>query len=135
MSTPSIHHIAILTDDMETALAFWRDALGLRLERRQENPAEQAEIAFLPLGGGEIELVRPTTDDSGLARYLSKRGGGMHHLCLEVDDLDATLERLKARGAELINEQPRQSPDGRRYAFVHPRSTGGVLLELYEARR
>ncbi len=135
MNTPSIHHIAILTDDMETALAFWRDALGLRLERRQENPAEQAEIAFLPLGDGEIELVRPTTDDSGLARYLSKRGGGMHHLCLEVDNLDAALERLKARGAELINEQPRQSADGRRYAFVHPRSTGGVLLELYEARR
>jgi len=135
MNKASIHHIAILTDDMETALAFWRDALGLRLERRQENPAEQAEIAFLPLGGGEIELVRPTTEDSGLARYLNRRGGGMHHLCLEVDDLEAVLERLKARGAELINEQPRQGADGRRYAFIHPKSTGGVLLELYEARQ
>ncbi len=127
-----IHHLAIVTEDMETALAFWRDALGLQVSDRREVPEEAAEIAFLPLEGGEIELVRPTTQDSGLARYLAKRGAGLHHLCLEVEDLEAAMQRLREHGAELINEQPRQGADGRRYAFVHPRSTGGVLLELYE---
>ncbi|GAB4527930.1 MAG: methylmalonyl-CoA epimerase [Anaerolineales bacterium] len=127
-----IHHLAIVTEDMESALAFWRDALGLQISARREVPEEAAEIAFLPLGSGEIELVRPTTEDSGLGRYLAKRGGGLHHVCLEVDDLEAVMQRLRANGAELINEQPRQGADERRYAFVHPKSTGGVLLELYE---
>ncbi len=128
----TLHHLAILTDDMDAALAFWRDALGLQVSEQRTVPAEAAEIAFLPLGDSEIELVRPTTDDSGLARYLSKRGAGMHHVCLEVSGLEAVMQRLQAHGVELINETPRQGADGRRYAFVHPRATGGVLLELYE---
>jgi methylmalonyl-CoA/ethylmalonyl-CoA epimerase len=78
-------------------------------------------------------LVRPTTRDSGIAKYLAKRGPGMHHLCLEVDDIGAMLEQLKARGVRLINEEARTATDGRKYAFVHPESTGGVLVELYEA--
>ena len=127
-----LHHLAIVTEDMESALAFWRDTLGLRVSARREAPEEAAEIAFLPLEEGEIELVRPTTQDSGLARYLAKRGGGLHHLCLEVEDLEAVMRRLREQGAELIDAQPRQGADGRRYAFVHPKSTGGVLLELYE---
>ncbi len=129
-----IDHVALLVDDMDAALTFWRDALGLEVSRRQENPAEQAEIAFLPVGESEIELVRPTTDDSGLARYLAKRGAGMHHICLEVPDIEAALARLQARGVELINETPRQGEGGKRYAFIHPRSTFGVLVELYEIR-
>jgi methylmalonyl-CoA/ethylmalonyl-CoA epimerase len=127
-----IDHVAILVDDLENTLAFWRDALGLELSYRENNPDEQAEIAFLPCGGSQIELVRPTTQDSGLARYLEKRGPGMHHICLQVDDIEGMLARLKAKGIQLINEQPRTGSDGRKYAFVHPKSAYGVMLELYE---
>jgi methylmalonyl-CoA/ethylmalonyl-CoA epimerase len=127
-----IDHIAILVDDLENTLAFWQDALGLELSHRENNPDEQAEIAFLPSGDSQIELVRPTTQDSGLARYLEKRGPGMHHICLQVDDIESMLARLKAKGVQLINEQPRTGSDGRKYAFVHPKSAHGVMLELYE---
>ncbi len=127
-----IHHVALAVDDMETALAFWRDALGMRVAERRQVPAEAAEIAFLPLGESELELVRPTSEESGLARFLQKRGPGMHHLCLQVEDLDGMLAQLRAQGVELINDTPRNGADGVRYAFIHPRSTGGVLVELYE---
>jgi methylmalonyl-CoA/ethylmalonyl-CoA epimerase len=127
-----IDHIAILVDDLDNTLAFWRDALGLELSHRENNPDEQAEIAFLPSGDSQIELVRPTTQDSGLARYLEKRGPGMHHICLQVEDIEGMLARLKAKGIQLINEQPRIGSDGRKYAFVHPKSAHGVMLELYE---
>lgn len=127
-----ISHVAIATPNMEDSLAFWRDALGLPVAEVRDVPAEGAQIAFLPLGESELELVRPTVDDSGLAKFLAKRGAGMHHLCLEVDDLDAMLRQLQAQGVELINETPRRGADGTRYAFVHPRSADGVLVELYE---
>ena len=86
----------------------------------------------MPVAGGEVELVMPTTDDSGIAKYLAKRGQGMHHLCLEVDDIAAMLEQLKARGVRLINEEPRTTADGKKYAFIHPESACGVLVELYQ---
>ena len=127
-----IDHIAVLVDDLEKTLAFWRDGLGMEVSHQQDVPTEQARIAFLPVGDSEIELVQPTTDDSGLRRYLEKRGPGMHHVCLQVDDIEAMLARLKARGIELINEAPRTSADGKKYAFIHPRSAGGVMVELYE---
>lgn len=132
MTDIKLNHLAIVVDDMEAALRFWRESLGLQQAGEVESvPAEAVEIAFLSLGDAHIELVQPTSDDSGVAKYLAKRGPGMHHLCLEVADLDAKLEALRVAGYELINERPRQR-DGRRYAFIHPRSTGGVLLELYE---
>ena len=127
-----IAHIAILVDNMDGPLAFWRDALGLELTHRKDVPAEMAEVAFLPTGGSEVELVRPTSDDSGLARFLEKRGPGMHHICLEVDDIEGMIAQLKARGVLLINNEPRTSPDGRKYAFIHPKSAFGVMVELYE---
>jgi methylmalonyl-CoA/ethylmalonyl-CoA epimerase len=127
-----VDHIAILVEDIDQGLSFWRDALGIAVEQQQDVPAEQARIAFLPLGGSEIELVQPTTDDSGLARYLEKRGPGAHHICLEVDDLTGMLAQLMEKDIELINETPRQSADGKKYAFIHPRSAGGVLVELYQ---
>ena len=127
-----IDHIAILVDGMRETLEFWHDALGIEVSRIQDMPAELAEIAFLPTGESEIELVRPTTGDSGLAKYLEKRGPGMHHLCLEVDDIAGMLAQLKARGIQLINEQPRVGADGKQYAFIHPKSAHGVLVELYE---
>jgi len=95
-------------------------------------PAETSRIAFLPLGESEIELVQPTTHDSGLSRFLEKRGPGMHHLCLQVDDLSQILDQLKSKGVQLINDQPKVSEDGRLYAFIHPKSTNGVLVELYQ---
>lgn len=127
-----INHLAVVVSDMEAALAFWRDALGIPLAEMREVPAEAAQVAFLPIADAEIELVKPTTEDSGLAKYLAKRGPGMHHLCLEVDDLAAMLHQLKAKGIRLINEEPRLAADGKKYAFIHPESTHGVLVELYE---
>ncbi len=127
-----INHIAILVSDLESPLNFWRDALGLELTQVEEVPGEQARIAFLPTGDSEIELVQPTTEDSGLARYLDKRGPGMHHICLEVDDIDGMLAQLKEKGIQLINEVAKVGSDGRRYAFVHPKSASGVMVELYE---
>ena len=128
-----VHHLAVVVEDLEHALKFWRDALGLEL-KAIENVSEQAsQVAFLPAGEAEIELVQPTTADSGIARYMAKRGPGMHHICLAASDLPGTLERLAALGIRLINPQPLTGSDGRRYAFIHPESTGGVLVELYEA--
>ena len=128
----AINHVAVLVDDMEKSLAFWRDALGMELHELRVVPDEKSQVAFLPLSGSEVELVLPTTDDSGIAKYLAKRGPGMHHLCLEVDDIEGMLVQLKAKNIRLINEEPRTAKDGRRYAFIHPESTGGVLLELYQ---
>jgi methylmalonyl-CoA/ethylmalonyl-CoA epimerase len=130
-----LDHIALVVDDVEAALAFWRDALGLPLERIQEVPEQQATVAFLPIGDFDIELVRPTTGDSGIARYLAKRGPGMHHLCLEVEDLDETLERLKMLGVRLIHPEPVAGTGGKRIAFIHPESAYGVLVELSEVPR
>ncbi len=128
----SINHVAVVVEDMDKALTFWRDALGLDLHELRDVPAEKSQIAFLPLENSELELVVPTTDDSGIAKYLSKRGPGMHHLCLEVDDIEAMLAQLKSKGVRLINEEPRTGADGKRYAFIHPESASGVLVELYQ---
>lgn len=127
-----LNHIAVAVKDIDASLVFWRDALGLELAELRDVPAEAAQIAFLPVGGTEVELVRPTTDDSGLAKYIAKRGEGLHHLCLETDDIDAMLTQLKEKGIQLINESPRTGADGKKYAFIHPKSTGGVLVELYQ---
>jgi len=127
-----INHVAVVVEDMEKALSFWRDALGMELHELRDVPAEKSQVAFLPLPDSEVELVMPTTDDSGIAKYLAKRGAGMHHVCLEVDDIDAMMTQLKARGVRLINEEPRTATDGKKYAFVHPESTSGVLVELYQ---
>lgn len=128
----AVNHIAVVVDDMEKSLAFWRDALGIELHELRHVPSENSQVAFLPLEGAEIELVKPTTDDSGIAKYLAKRGPGMHHLCLEVDDIHAMIARLKGMNVRLINEEPRTAADGKKYAFIHPESTGGVLVELYQ---
>lgn len=133
MNAPfKINHVAVVVEDVNAALRFWRDALGLPLQHLEHNEDEAVDIAFLPIGEGEVELVAPFTAESGIAKYLAKRGAGLHHLCLNVTDLNAALARLREHGTELINETPRTRPNGTRYAFIHPRSTGGVLLELYE---
>jgi methylmalonyl-CoA/ethylmalonyl-CoA epimerase len=127
-----IHHLAVLVDDIDDSLRFWRDILGLEPSHITDVPAEGARIAFLPVGESEIELVQPTTGDSGLSRYLDKHGPGMHHLCLQVDDLQGLLPQLQAKGIQLINDQPKVGEDGKLYVFIHPKSTQGVLVELYQ---
>ena len=128
----AIHHVAVVVDDLDKSLAFWRDALGLELHELRDVPAEKSRVAFLPIAGAEVELVMPTTDDSGIAKYLAKRGPGMHHICLEVDDIDGMMSQMKTKNIRLINEEVRTAEDGRKYAFIHPESTGGVLVELYQ---
>ncbi len=128
----AINHVAIVVSDMEKSLSFWRDALGIQLHELRDVPAEKSQVAFLPLAGAEVELVMPTSDDSGIAKYLAKRGQGMHHLCLEVDDIEGMMAQLKAKNVRLINEEPRLAADGKKYAFIHPEATGGVLVELYQ---
>jgi methylmalonyl-CoA/ethylmalonyl-CoA epimerase len=127
-----INHVAVVVDNMDKALSFWRDALGMDLYELRDVPAEKSQVAFLPLPGSEVELVQPTTDDSGIAKYLAKRGPGMHHICLEVDDIEEMMSQLKSKGIRLINEEPRIAADGKKYAFIHPESTSGVLVELYQ---
>ena len=128
----NINHIAIIVPDLEGAVAFWEGALGLKLERTESVPEEGVDVAFLPIGGSNVELLKPTVADTGVARFLEKRGPGIHHMCFEVDDIEATLAQLRDRNVQLINEQPQEGHGGRKYAFVHPKSTGGVLVELYQ---
>jgi len=130
---PFVHHIAIAVHDLDAALDFYRDALGLEMTERRTVPEEGVEIAFLPAGEGEIELLRPLDEAGGVARFLEKRGEGLHHVCLAVDDVEAAMERLQAAGAQLLSEEPRVDAHGTRYVFVHPKSAHGVLVELYEA--
>jgi methylmalonyl-CoA/ethylmalonyl-CoA epimerase len=130
-----IDHVAILVEDIDQTLEFWQDALGIPLSHIDDIPSEQSRVAFLPLGNSEIELVQPTTTDSGLARFLKKRGPGLHHVCIEVDDIEAMLASLKEKGIQLINETSVCGADGRQYAFIHPKSAHGVLVELYELYR
>ncbi len=127
-----INHLAIVVEDVQTALGFWRDALGLPVGKVERNEGEEVEIAFLPLGESEIELLAPINETSGVAKYLAKRGAGMHHICLEVDDVAATMQRLREHNVELLNDAPKVNELGVKYCFIHPRSAGGVLVELYE---
>jgi methylmalonyl-CoA/ethylmalonyl-CoA epimerase len=126
-----INHVAVVVDDLDAALEFWRDKLGLPLEHIEDVPSQASKVAFMPIGEGEIELVQPTVQDSGLAKYLEKRGEGLHHLCIEVDDIKDMMNGLIKKGVRLINEEPVILP-GRKMAFIHPKSTNGVLIELYE---
>jgi len=129
-----INHVAIVVADIDESLKFWQDGLGIKLDHVEDVPSQKSMVAFLPLGESEVELVKPTSQDSGVAKFLEERGGGMHHLCFEVDDIAGMLVDLKAKGIRLINEEPLILP-GRKMAFVHPKSTGGVLVELYEVTK
>lgn len=128
----AVNHIAVVVDDLEKSLLFWRDALGIHLHELRDVPAEKSQVAFLPVAGAEIELVMPASDDSGIAKYLARRGPGLHHICLEVDDIEGMLAQLKTKNIRLINQEPQTAADGKKYAFIHPESTGGVLVELYQ---
>lgn len=127
-----IHHVAVVLPDMEAGRHFWEEALGLTVSHTGRVEEQEVDVAFLPAGESEVELLRPYTDDSGVAKYLAKKGPGLHHICLEVEDISAMLNRLQNAGIQLIDNTPRLAQDGTKYAFVHPKATGGVLVELYE---
>jgi len=131
MKPIKINHVAIVVQDIDSALNFWEQTFGLELDHVEEVPLQKSKVAFLPVGESEIELVQPTTSDSGLANFLEKRGEGMHHICIEVEDIDAALAELKSKGVRLINEVPEELP-GRKMAFIHPKAANGVLVELYQ---
>jgi len=134
MQPRRIDHVAIIVRNIEQALAFYRDILGITPREIKEVPTEQVRIAFLPMGGpggSEIELIEPTNPTSSPARFLEKRGEGLHHICLQVDDIDAALADMQAKGAPVLDKQPRLAAEGRA-VFLHPRGTHGVLLELVE---
>lgn len=131
MSIKKIDHIAIVVEELERALGVYRDALGMAVTDVREMPEQDVRMAFLPTGDSEIELLEPLSAESGIGRYLAKRGEGLHHICLEVDDIEATLADLKAKGAQLIDETPKQGAYGR-IAFIHPKGAHGVLIELVE---
>ena len=126
-----INHVAIVVRDIDESLKFWETALGLKLHHVEDVPSQASKVAFIPVGESEIELVQPTTEDSGMAAYLEKRGEGMHHMCIEVDDIEAKMQELRDAGVRMINDAPQVLP-GRKMAFIHPKSASGVLVELYE---
>jgi methylmalonyl-CoA epimerase len=126
----SIDHLGIAVNSIDQAAAFYR-AIGLEVEHRETVAKEKVHVAMLPAGDSRIELLEPSEPDSSVAKYLEKRGPGLHHVALKVPDLNAAVERLRAAGSRLLNE-PRQGAGGHLYVFVHPASTGGVLLELIQ---
>ncbi len=127
-----IDHIGIAVESIKEALLFFEDALGVKLDRVEEGEGGKTQVAFLPVGKSDVELVEPQDPESGLAKFIAKRGEGVHHICFQVDDIVASLARLKEHGAQLIDETPRMNAKGMRYAFIHPKSAHGVLIELYE---
>jgi methylmalonyl-CoA/ethylmalonyl-CoA epimerase len=129
-----LDHIGIVVRDIQEALQVYEAALGLPLKEVVELPDQEVEVAFLPIGESNIELVQPTTDDTGIGRYLEHRGEGIHHICVEVEDIEVALARLKAHQVQLIDEEPRQGAHGR-VAFIHPKGAHGVLVELVEHNR
>jgi methylmalonyl-CoA/ethylmalonyl-CoA epimerase len=127
-----IHHVAIVVESTETALGLWRDMLGLELETVMDIASDRVRIAFLGVGESKVELVQPTDDTTGVARFLASKGEGFHHVCFEVPNLTEALIRLELDGLELIDTVPRRGAEGP-VAFIHPRSCQGVLVELIEA--
>lgn len=125
-----IDHLGIATKSIDEALKFWQDSLGLENIHTEVVEEQKVRVAMLPIGESRVELLEPISDDSPISKFLEKRGGGIHHIAVEVEDIEAALAKLKAAGARLIDETPKIGAEGCLIAFVHPAATGGVLLEL-----
>ena len=130
-----IDHIGIAVTALDDILKFYQDALGLHLHEIEEVPEQKVRVAMFPVGETNLEFLEPTSPDSPIAKFLEKKGQGIHHISIGVEDIDRVLAELKARGARLINETPVVGAGGKRIAFVHPASTGGILLELSQEKR
>lgn len=125
-----IDHLGIATKSIDEALKFWQDSLGLENVHTEIVEEQKVRVAMLPIGESKIELLEPTSEDSPISKFLEKRGGGIHHIAIEVEDIEVSLAKMKQNGAKLIDETPRIGAEGCLIAFVHPQSTNGVLLEL-----
>ena len=132
MKLKRINHIALVVPQLKTAKKFWVDVMGLSLDHEAHIAEQQVDVAFMPIENSNIELLQPTDLTSGVAKFLNKRGAGMHHICFEIDDIDAAIEELQAAEVPLINETPQLDAHGKKLIFIHPKGTGGVLVELYE---
>ena len=130
-----INHLGIATKDIAEALKFWEDALGLENVHTETVEDQKVRVAMLPIGESRIELLEPTSEDSPITKFLDKRGGGIHHIAVETEDIEAALAKLKAQGMRLIDEKPRIGAEGCLVAFVHPSSANGVLLELVQSKK
>lgn len=130
MKLTNIDHIGIAVNDIEKALEFWQTQLGIELHGVETVEEQKVKTAFLPVDDTEIELLQATDPESPVAKFIEKKGEGVHHIAIRVDNLEETLAQMKARGVRLIDEKPRLGAGGARIAFLHPKSTGGVLVEL-----
>lgn len=130
----TVDHIGVAVRSIDQALEFYRDTLGVEPAHRTVVAHEKVEAAMLPTGESRIELLQPTTDDSVIARFIERRGEGMHHLALQVDDVEAAAEAVRQSGRRLVVDRVQIGAEGYKYVFVHPSETGGVLLELVERR-
>jgi methylmalonyl-CoA/ethylmalonyl-CoA epimerase len=130
-----IDHLGIATKGIDEALKFWSDALGLENIHTEVVEDQKVRVAMLPIGESRIELLEPTSEDSPISKFLEKRGGGIHHIAVEVENIESALNELKSKGVRLIDEAPRVGAEGCLVAFVHPSSTGGVLLELVQTSK
>jgi len=127
-----IDHIGVAVQDIEKSVHLFRDLLGIPLEKVYESEAIKTKIAFFPLGDSTIELIEPMNPASPAAKFIQKRGEGIHHICLGVENVEAALSEFAAKGIELLDQKPRRTQDGRLIAFLNPKSTNGVLIELME---
>jgi methylmalonyl-CoA/ethylmalonyl-CoA epimerase len=127
-----IHHIGIATNDISAAAGLWNDLLGLNADHTEEVAGQKVRVCMLPVGESRLELLEPMSPDSPISNFLEKRGGGIHHIAVSVENIGAVLQDLKLKGARLIDEEPRAGAGGCLVAFIHPSSTGGILLELVE---
>ncbi len=130
-----INHLGIATKDISEALAFWSGSLGLENVHTEIVEDQKVRVAMLPIGESRIELLEPTSEDSPISKFLEKRGGGIHHIAIEVEDIESSLKKLKLQGMRLIDESPRIGAEGCLVAFVHPSSANGVLLELVQVQK
>lgn len=132
MKVTGVDHIGIAVKSIDEALKLWEEVLGIKCTGREEVEEQKVVTAFLPLGDTEVELLEPTSPESPVSKFMEKRGEGIHHLALRVENIEAALEELKGKGIRLIDEEPRCGAGGAKIAFIHPKAAGGVLLELSE---
>ena len=132
MKILKIDHLGVAINDIENGKSFWTDALGIECEGSETVEEQKVTTAFFPVGESEVELLQPVSDDSPVAKFIAKKGEGIHHIALQVENIEAALVELKEKGIRLIDEAPRQGAGGARIAFIHPAATRGILVELCE---
>ena len=132
---PGLDHVAIAVSDLDAAVSLYRDVFGLEVAEIEEVPTEGLKVAIFGHGAGRIELMQPISETSAVAKFIAKKGEGLHHICVEVPDIEAAMAAARAKGAPLLDEKPRPGAGGAQVAFVHPKGTRGVLLELRQGKK